>query len=119
MSKILFLFLYMFASFGFFVALLIAWHGTEDHRYKLKTKLFPKWKAVFKKGDFVSVKDGNDEDTLCTVESVWVEKEHGTGEIRIWYTVKPTHAFNGGYSDYRWGYFECLNIPESELRQVC
>lgn len=109
--------IYIFSIFGLYVMLLIAWDNSREERYRLKTKLFPKWKAHFKVGDYVNVKDGNDKDTLCKVEHVWAEKNRETGKVDIWYIVKPTRAFNGS-GDYKDYYFEQLNLPECDLRQV-
>ena len=118
MMKLIFeIALYLFAMFGGYVFLQIIWYKSEDSRYNLKTKLFPKWKAHFKVGDYVNVKDGNDKDTLCKVEHVWAEKNRETGNVDIWYIVKPTSAFNGS-GDYKDYYFEQLNLLETDLREV-
>lgn len=107
----------VFAAFGAYVASNIVWYNTEKQRYKIKTMIYPKWKAKFKVGDYVKTSHRTDEtDILCKVEYVAVRKIKATNEIEISYSLKPTWDFRCKYLGEE--YSEPIYVLEEDVKTV-
>ena len=101
--------LYGFALLGFYTALMIIWHETNNFRYNFKLKYILKPK--FKKGDYALIPNRNDNPTLVLIKSVsssWVKN-------KVEYTVYPVN-YSNEYIDYE--YFEEFLFTEDSLMKI-